>query len=110
MTWTRLSRLTGVSPRFRLPAAHAGARQEVIQEWRDARKPGFEPINANRCGERFSAVTENLADALQPRSEVPLRAEILRFVVPPHLQLVGKVLLRQDARLAVVRMPVALAV
>src|SRR5690606_9890322 len=110
MTWTRLSRLTGVSPRFRLLAAHAGAHREVVQEWRDARKLGFEPFNANRCAGRGSAVSENAPDALEPGCHVALRAERLRLVVATTVQLVGEVLLRQDPRVAVVRIAVALAV
>src|SRR5690606_20014021 len=109
MTWTRLSRLTGVSPLVRLLATHAGARREVVQEWRDARKLGFEPFNANRCGDPPSAVAENTADALQPGGDIALRAERFRLVVAPAVQLVGEILLRQDARVAVVRIPVPLA-
>ncbi|MBG9886973.1 hypothetical protein ABE10_10535, partial [Bacillus toyonensis] len=84
---------------------------------RDARKHGFEPIHPIRRPDPGtsaiaspSSLVEDATDLLQARMDVTLGAELLGRVVTTAPQLLRKVLLRDDARLGVVRIDIPLPV
>src|SRR5690606_24074634 len=72
-------------------------------------KTGFRADQCYRIGSP-SPIAQDAPDALEPRRHVALRTELLRLIVSAAAQLVGQVLLREDARVAVMRIAVALAV